>query len=112
MIGNIPELYDPANAPGFNYYPSSPINGTIPSIRGRKIRVPLIFWFNRNYSLAIPLVALQYMPLEIVLEMRNITDLYTVVDINKNNETYGCRIKPLKTVSDYNKFLFSHKFCE
>lgn len=104
MIGNIPEMYDPANSPGFDYYPQAPINGTVPSIRGRKIRVPLIFWFNRNYSLAIPLVALQYMPLEIVLEMRNITDLYTVVDINKNNETYGCRIKPLKTVPDYNKY--------
>ena len=104
MIGNVPDMYDPANAPGFSYYPKAAINATIPSIRGRKIRVPLIFWFNRNYSLALPLVALQYMPLEIVLEMRNITDLYTVVDINKNNDTYGCRIKPLKTVPDYNKY--------
>lgn len=103
MIGNVPELYDPSSTHGYQTYPSSSINSTIPSIQGRKIRVPLIFWFNRNYSLAIPLVSLQYMPLEINVELRKITDLYTVIDINEANETYGCRIKPLKTVADYNR---------
>ena len=43
------------------------------------------------------------MPLEINVELRKITDLYTVIDINEANETYGCRIKPLKTVADYNR---------
>ena len=104
MIGNVPELYDPEHSAGSSFYPRASINSTVPSIPGRKIRVPLIFWFNRNYSLAIPLVALQYMPVEINVEMRNISDLYTVVDINKSNSTYGCRIKPKKTVNDYNRF--------
>jgi len=103
MIGNVPELYDPSSTNGYQTYPSASINSTIPSIQGRKIRVPLIFWFNRNYSLAIPLVSLQYMPLEVNVELRKITDLYTVIDINDANETYGCRIKPLKTVPDYNR---------
>ena len=103
MIGNVPELYDPSSTNGYQTYPNASINSTIPSIQGRKIRVPLIFWFNRNYSLAIPLVSLQYMPLEINVELRKITDLYTVIDINDSNETYGCRIKPLKTVPDYNR---------
>ena len=103
MIGNVPELYDPSSTHGYQTYPSASINSTIPSIQGRKIRVPLIFWFNRNYSLAIPLVSLQYMPLEINVELRKITDLYTVIDINDANETYGCRIKPIKTVPDYNR---------
>ena len=53
--------------------------------------------------MAIPLVALQYMPLEIHVELRKITDLYTVVDINTDNETYGCRIKPLKTLANYSR---------
>lgn len=103
MIGNVPELYDPSSTNGYQTYPSASINSTIPSIQGRKIRVPLIFWFNRNYSLAIPLVSLQYMPLEVNVELRKITDLYTVIDINDSNETYGCRIKPIKTVPDYNR---------
>ena len=74
MIGNIPGLYDPANAPGNNgYYPEKIKGDTkIPSIEGRTIRVPLIFWFNRNPSLALPLVALQYEPVQINVEIKKL----------------------------------------
>ena len=45
MIGNIPEIYNPANAPGNNgIYPST---NYAPSIINRKIYLPLIFWFNK-----------------------------------------------------------------
>lgn len=102
MIGNIPELYDPANSPGYSYYPKAAKGDTnIPSIKGRKIRVPLIFWFNRNYSLALPLVALQYYPVEISVEIKNISDLYTVIDIDNSSDTFGCRIKPKNTINNY-----------
>ena len=102
MIGNVPELYDPENATSQGYYPNRFVgNDTIPSIKSRKIRVPLIFWFNRNYSLALPLVALQYYPVEINIEMRRITDLYTVIETETTAPKFGTRIKPLKTNANY-----------
>ena len=33
---------------------------TLPSIVGRKLRVPLLFWFCNDPGLALPLIALQY----------------------------------------------------
>ena len=101
MIGNIPEIYDPANAPGMGgIYPNANINNgrntsNCPSILSRKIRVPLIFWFNRNPSLALPLIALQYEPVQINIICRKITDLYVITDNNDDNITYGKIIKPI-----------------
>ena len=99
MIGNVPELYNPELDKGNAFsYPNKNKNGdTIPSIKGRIIRVPLIFWFNTNSSLALPLIALQYNPVSITVELRKITDLYTVIDINTNSESYSKRIKPDNT---------------
>jgi hypothetical protein len=109
MIGNIPEMYDPANAPGnAGIYPNSSILGgrenilVGPSIFGRTIRVPLIFWFNRNPSLALPLIALQYDPIQINIICKKLTDLYTVVDNVITSPSYGMRIKPRTTDSYYN----------
>lgn len=104
MLGNVEELYDPANAPGRGgYYPNSNFSDSvIPSIKSRKIRVPLIFWFNRNASLALPLVALQYHPVQINVEIRRIEDLYTVVNIDTDSEKFGTIIKPSKNINNYN----------
>lgn len=111
MIGNIPELYDPPNAPGnHGIYPNSNLQtgrtalNAAPSILGRKIRVPLIFWFNRNPSLAIPLIALQYDPVQINITCRKITDLYTVKDIISTSKSYGSIIKPETTNEYYNRY--------
>ena len=47
MIGHLPELYDPCNAPGNNgIYPNHAIISA-PSIINRKIYLPLSFWFNK-----------------------------------------------------------------
>ena len=44
MVGNTPDLYNPKNDSGNgNIYPNKTINDFIPSIFGRKIRVPFIF---------------------------------------------------------------------
>ena len=59
----------------------------------RRIRVPLIFWFNRNPSLALPLIALQYDPVQIDITCKKITDLYLVKDIVNNSPSYGSIIK-------------------
>ena len=79
MIGHIPELYDPAHAPGNNgiypnsYLNNSTYNGTaitanyIPSIQGYQCHVPLNFWFCRNSGLALPLIALQYHEVKVMV---------------------------------------------
>tara|TARA_B100000123_G_scaffold228582_1_gene177811 strand:+ start:823 stop:2337 length:1515 start_codon:yes stop_codon:yes gene_type:complete len=107
MIANTEEFYDPAAYSGSGYYPRRTIGDSkIPSIKQKVVRVPLIFWFNRNYSLALPLVALQYHPVEIDIEIRKISDLYTVIDIDTSSKKYGCRIKPESNINNYNR-LFS-----
>ncbi len=102
MIGNIPEIYDPASADGNNnIYPES-IIGTdfIPSIKSYRLYVPLIFWFNRHPGLALPLIALQYHEVEVQFIMRPVKDLYTIIDTNPLSDTYGYRIKPSANSSD------------
>jgi hypothetical protein len=107
MVGNVPELTDPANAyDRKNQYPhaitptSTPSAApqTLvpePSIRSRQLVVPLHFWFAENPGLALPLAALQNTEVYINVTLRNLNDLYTVIDVNPANTlTYGQRVKP------------------
>jgi hypothetical protein len=139
LIGNISEVYDPANGPGMHgRYPnitdsstdatqstkwvghsqkiipfSSKTSNTLPSIIGRKIRVPLLFWFCNNPGLAIPLIALQYSLVSFELEMKPFKDLYTIIDNNSSNvaTSYGKRIKPSNnTRYTMNNFTQSYNF--
>lgn len=101
MIGNVPEMYAPEQAPGNNgVYPESDIdNDTIPSIQSRQIYIPLIFWFNRNPGLALPLIALQLNVVEIEFELKGLSDLYTIVETDASKSTYGYRVIPDTTIS-------------
>lgn len=98
MVGNIPELYDPSNAyDRQNQYPHAiTVSATTPepSIRSRQLVVPLHFWFCENPGLALPLVSLQNSEVYINVTLRNLNDLYTVIDVNPGTPTYGQRIKP------------------
>ena len=106
MTGNVPELYDPAHAYDRNgQYPhaitptalptASPQTKTPePSIRSRQLVIPLHFWFCENPGLALPLVSLQNSEVYINVTLRNVNDLYTVVDVNPQSPTYGQRVKP------------------
>ena len=100
MVGNVPELYDPANANGrINQYPSSITSATTNgerSIPGRVLQIPLHFWFCESIGKALPLVALQYSDVEIVVELRNMYELFTTIDVNplNINTTYGQRVAP------------------
>jgi hypothetical protein len=97
LVGNIPELYDPANglyAGGTSgtEYPlvfnsngpgaseTSPPNINRPSIAGRQIQVPLPFWFVESTFEALPLIALQYHECEIQITLKPINQLYTILD--------------------------------
>ena len=106
MIGNVPDLYDPANtydrqgqyphAIAVATPPSALPMTTIPepSIRGRQLVIPLHFWFCENPGLALPLAALQNSDVFVNVTLRNLNDLYTVIDVNQLSPTYGQRIKP------------------
>ena len=108
MTGNVPELYDPANAyDRQNQYPHSiaPVNVPSqmpmtttpePSIRSRRLVIPLHFWFCENPGLALPLVSLQNSEVYINVTLRALNDLYTVIDVNPSNTaTYGQRVTPV-----------------
>lgn len=98
MMGNIPELYDPANAyDRVNQYPHAISSSTTlaePSIPGRTIMIPLHFWFCENVGSALPLVALQKSEVEIIVEFRNMYDMFTTLDVRDGTANCGLRIAP------------------
>ena len=94
MVGNVPELIDPANAFNrMNQYPHSITTGSNiaqPSILSRDLVIPLHFWFCEDIGTALPLVALQYSEVEIVVEFKSIYDLFTVRDVRDSSiSTFG-----------------------
>tara|TARA_B100000902_G_scaffold38852_2_gene46231 strand:+ start:341 stop:1975 length:1635 start_codon:yes stop_codon:yes gene_type:complete len=100
MTGNIPEVNDPANANGnINVYPNAMYideSGVEPSIRSRKIYIPLDAFFCESSKMALPLVALQYQEVSIRLTFRPTFQLYTlnnIADIN-NDTCISYRIAP------------------
>lgn len=119
MIGNIPELFSPEIVPGANgFYPTSSLNPNLnidyqqaavlrdvrdpysnpylrhPSIRSRKIYVPLNFWFCNNPGLALPLIALQYHDIYLKIELRPLNEIYTIIDTDHDSPSLGFRIRP------------------
>jgi hypothetical protein len=87
MSGNTAELNDPANFSGRrgtypNVYYNTSQQGPEPSIRGRKLYIPLNAWFCNNSRTAFPLVSLQYNELQIDVVMRPVRELFVTRDIN------------------------------
>jgi hypothetical protein len=106
MTGNVPEMYDPANAyDRQNQYPNAIAVTTLPtaapqtrtpepSIRGRRLIIPLHFWFCENPGVALPLTSLQNSEVYINVTFRALQDLYTVIDTDTASPTFGQRVKP------------------
>ena len=103
MVGNLPEMYDPANAyDRLNQYPhaiSTAASPSEPSIYGRILNVPLHFWFCENVGSALPLGALQNSIVEIVVELKSMYELFTIRDVRETingdpNPNFGVRIAP------------------
>jgi len=66
-------------------------NDLIPSIRKRKIKVPLNFYFSKSTGLALPLVSLQYTQVKVEIKLNPIRNLYTVLDYKDQQIV---RVKP------------------
>ena len=95
MVGNIPEMNDPANAYGRqSKYPNAvyttATGGAEPSIRGRQLYIPLPIWWGLNSQQAFPLVCLQYNELHIEIQCRPLQELYQIRNIDDplNNYPY------------------------
>jgi len=113
MTGNTVELYNPSIAYNrFNKYPNSyykpnELISSEPSIRGRKIYVPLPFWFSYSSKLALPLVALQYSEVQIDIRLRAISDLFVINDVTKTGSAFTkTKIKPNFAIEDNLMFRF------
>jgi len=117
MTGNVAELNDPANSNGsVNVYPSAVKGpdtddanrlGPEPSIRGRKIYVPLNIWFSLASKMAFPLVSLQYAELEIEITIRPVRDLFVVRNVT--DETgFGYYMRPDLSRWEYAFHRFLH----
>ena len=124
MTGNTAELNDPANfnnrngnypnATYNNFTKSSWPNGVEPSIRGRKIYVPLNTWFSLLSTSALPLVSMQYSEVFIEITCRPITELFVVRNVVEyfNNITtinYIPYTWPDPTLSYYNLYYFLYE---
>lgn len=107
MSGNTEDVVDPKslqrkviinnNNLAYTFYPAA--TDTRPSIKGRRIYIPLDFWFTKSNVLALPLVGLQYQNIDITIEVRAITDLYQVWDTRES--TNGGYISPVEYMSRY-----------
>lgn len=106
MVGNVPEMYDPGNTGNrMNQYPNAvqpslppdPLATVAPSIRGRQLTIPLPFWFCEEVGQALPLVSLTEAEVEVVVTLRNLYQVFTIIDVRKspnpnNPSTYGTRV--------------------
>jgi hypothetical protein len=120
LVGNIPELIDPANgiygggSTGTGYPlvynsngPFGSLDGNVnrPSIFGRRIQVPLPFWFTETTFESLPLVSLQYQECEVQITLRPINQLYTILDPSGNTVAPGYRFyqspQPLQPLNVY-----------
>lgn len=102
LVGNVPEMTNPANAWGrMNQYPHaiSTTTPAEPSIQGRILTIPFHFWFCEDVGSALPLIAMQYSQVEFVVELTNMYSLFTVLDVRPTvngvtNPAFGTRIAP------------------
>ena len=88
---------------------------TSPSIKSKKIIVPLLFWLTKNRGLSLPLIALKYHQVFIDFELRSFRDLclisnkQTISHTNSSNITLNQDryrwVKPSENLSIENYFI-------
>lgn len=87
MSGNINEIHSPEiyNIDFVNNYPNAIYTGSEqePSIRGRKIYVPLNPWFMNNTQMSLPLVALQYNEVTIEITLKPMKEMFTINNVEE-----------------------------
>jgi hypothetical protein len=110
MTGHTIELNDPS---GFNggLYPNVEADedygsaGPEPSIRSRKLYIPINIWFTLMHKMAFPLVSLQYNELRMELTLRPITELFVIRDV-LSTDTPQNYIRANQNLSEYGFYRF------
>lgn len=69
-------------------FPDSRTPYTPPSIRKKRLYVPLQFWFCTNPGLAIPLISLQYTTVRIDIEVERFNNLFTIGPYDLSPEAF------------------------
>ena len=113
MTGNVNELNDPGNSNGnVNTYPTAFFTDDNidiePSIRGRKIYIPIESFFCDSSKVALPLVALQYQEISIKIEFKPVMNIYTINNVNETPGQNGLsyRIRPNKNILEHQMWRF------
>jgi hypothetical protein len=110
MVGDVPELFDPANGiyadpsgeyPNVVQWPTQSVQTNAPSIPGRVIRVPLGLWFSDSIANSLPLVSLQQHIPEIQIQLKSIRELYTILDPQGIRLRYGVQSQPYLETDQY-----------
>ena len=103
MTGNIAELNDPANtSDNYGNYPNAVHWGddpAEPSIRGRKLYIPIDAWFSLTSKMAFPLISMQYNELQIQIHMRPIKELFNSFNFRSISGLSG--LGPIKLISPF-----------
>lgn len=103
LVGDIPELNDPANGLYGNPAVSTGVYPTVfpdqrnatqnnsPSIPSYTVYVPIPFWFTEEGQ-ALPLVGLQYYTVDITINLNPSQNLYTTLDLSGFRTAPGYRV--------------------
>ena len=105
MIGHIPQLYDP-KINNTTSYKGSIKGKNSPSIPETELYIPLCFYFTENSGSYLPLIALQKTEVEIYITLRNVNDLYTIIDTDPSSPQYLKRIKS-NNINTFSQFILA-----
>ena len=110
LIGHTPDMYNPTmkTLDDKIVYHATDANKLTPSIIGRKLYIPIPFFFENNSGLYLPLVALQNTEIEIQIELRKINELYTILETRRTEPNYGKRIQPDPNITNQQILHFTH----
>lgn len=113
MTGNIIEINNPSIAYNrYKKYPNSYFNSennslSEPSIRGRKIYVPIPFWFSTSTKMALPIVSLQYSEVQIDITLRAVRELFVINDVTLlGSEFTHNKIQPNFSIEKHSMYRF------
>ena len=77
------------------------ISEQVDSINPHILYIPLMFWFCKNTGLALPIVALQYHDVEVVIKFKDVNTMYQVNDVSS-----VVTVEPLQNVTLYINYYY------
>ena len=97
MTGDVEELYNPKSCfdglyPNVEYLDTA--EPPEPSIRSRKLYIPVNCWFSMASEMAFPLTSLDYNELHIEFELRPIKEIFTILRIPQTDDETNERKSP------------------